>query len=204
MPARSMFPARAPSATLAPPSATASSAASGATFAHPARDFAAPPLLMTAILHGPKATPARAELSARAMRAFRGRRTARAHRVAHGTQSSTHVSVRDYVIDDVICSRDLAIQCAATTVDNAVWPATDSGQISQGVCVAGYTGSPSRLCTSSGTFSPTVTSPCTRTHIVSDWLALIFLFRYYLSRDDCWRRLVQCDDCRHDRRWPMR
>lgn len=61
-------------------------------------------------------------------------------------------------------TRGAGINCTANTFSNAAWDVTASDSTAAGTCVAGYTGSPLRYCQIDGTWSTTVSNPCTGQH----------------------------------------
>ena len=59
----------------------------------------------------------------------------------------------------------IAINCLSETYNNANWLSIQSGQTSNGICVANYYGSPKRQCIqndSNGAWSSIITNPCQR------------------------------------------
>ena len=57
--------------------------------------------------------------------------------------------------------------CSKETYQNANWSTIQSGQMSNGACIANYYGSPTRQCFqngSNGVWDTNVTNPCNRTN----------------------------------------
>ena len=54
-------------------------------------------------------------------------------------------------------------QCQPEAFNNAEWSLTNSLTKGTGACVEGYTGAPLRVCQADGTWSTSVTNPCSRT-----------------------------------------
>ena len=63
----------------------------------------------------------------------------------------------------------MQLSCPAQTeYSNADWPLTVAGLVATGVCRSGYSGNPTRSCEIYGSWSPEVSSPCTRNYCPAD------------------------------------
>ena len=69
--------------------------------------------------------------------------------------------------------------CSNETYNNTNWSPTQSGQTSNGTCIANYFGSPTRQCIlngTNGTWSSIVSNPCSRIIHISYFILLIHFF----------------------------